>query len=159
MNTDVHHNTTCVPVTEAGTMVTLGEIRDAIELSDTIPTRRKKYLCWALTRTIALIGNEHMERFGDYLKHEAILDKADEVIRVARYAWNRAVDTVPGWPVRRVARPRPGVRHTGCAWTSSPLRCSRSSRRTSSSWVTPILSWARTPEFFGRGPSCSTATC
>lgn len=57
MNTDAYHNTTCMPVAEAGTIVTLGEIREAIELSDTIPTRRKKYLCWALTRTIALIGN------------------------------------------------------------------------------------------------------
>jgi integrase len=201
MNTDVHHNSTCVPVTAAGTMVTLGDMREAIELSDTIPADRKKYLCWALSRTIALIGNgvadvhadpktvlrqldqlspamtglspkafanlkslvrkafrlfasrlaparskiklkgrwaeleallplrlkrnlsrfmrfaqamcwapheigeEHLKRFGDYLEHEAMLDKADGVIRATRYAWNRAVDTVPGWPVRRVAPP------------------------------------------------------
>ena len=57
MNTDVDHNTTCAPVEEAGTIVTLGDIREAIELSETLPTRRKAYLCWALTRTIALIGN------------------------------------------------------------------------------------------------------
>jgi hypothetical protein len=45
-----------MPVTEAGRVVTPGDIREAIELSDAIPTPRKKYLCWALTHTIALIG-------------------------------------------------------------------------------------------------------
>ena len=51
------------------------------------------------------IGDEHMERFAEYLEHEAMLDKADAVARATRYAWNAAVDTVSGWPVRRVAPP------------------------------------------------------
>jgi hypothetical protein len=200
MNTDVDHNATCTPVAKAGTVVTLGDVRAAIE-SDAIPDRRKKYLCWALNRTITLIGNgvadvraepktvlrqldqlspamtglsprsfanlktlvraafrlfesrlaparsrmklkgawaaleaklpprlkrnlsrfmrfaqgmgwapdeigeEHMDRFGQYLRHEAMLDKADAVVRATRYAWNEAVDTVPAWPIRRVAPP------------------------------------------------------
>jgi hypothetical protein len=222
MNTAVDHNTTCTPATDAVTIVTLGDIREAIEVSDTIPADRKRYLIWALNRTIALIGNgvadvradpktvlrqldqlspamtglsprafanlkslvrtalrllasrlaparskiklkgpwaalevklplrlkrnlsrfmrfaqamgwspheigeEHMERFADYLKNEAMLDKADAVVRATRYGWNTAVDTVPGWPVRR---------------------------------VTPTPSLARARRFCGRGRSSSTATC
>jgi hypothetical protein len=201
MNTDVYHDTTCAPVAKAGAMVTLGDIREAIDASDSIPADRKRHLIWALNRTIALIGHgvadvradpktvlrqldhlspamtglsprafanlkslvrtafrlfasrlaparskiklkgrwaeleallplrlkrnlsrflrfaqamcwapheigeEHLERFGDYLKHEAMLDKADAVVRATRYGWNAAVDTVAGWPVRRVAPP------------------------------------------------------
>jgi integrase len=201
MITDVDHNSTCLPARKAGTAVMLGDLRETIELSDAIPTRRKAYLCWALNRTIALnghgvadvradpktvlrqldqlspamtglsprafanlkslvraafrlfpsrlasarsriklrgawaaleaklplrlrrllsrflrfcqamgwvpdeIGDEHMERFAEYLEHEAMLDQADAVARATRYAWNRAVDTVAGWPVRRVAPP------------------------------------------------------
>jgi hypothetical protein len=52
------------------------------------------------------IGEEHLERFTEYLQHEAMLDKADTVVRATRYGWNEAVDQeVPGWPVRRVAPP------------------------------------------------------
>jgi integrase len=201
MNTDVYHDTTWMPVPAAGTIVTLGEIREAIDASDSIPAARKRHLIWALNRTIGLIGHgvadvradpktvlrqlehlspamtglsprafanlkslirtafrlfasrlaparskiklkgrwaaleallplrlkrnlsrfmrfaqamgwapheigdEHMERFGDYLKHEAMLDKADGVLRATRYGWNAAVDTVAGWPVRRVIPP------------------------------------------------------
>jgi hypothetical protein len=201
MNTDADHNTTCDPVAEAGNVVTLGDMRGTIELSDTIPARQKAYLCWALNRTTTLIGNgvadvradpktvlrqldqlspamtglsprsfanlktlvrgafrlcarrlaparsrielkgswaaleallplrlrrslsrfmrfaqamgwapgeigeEHLEGFAEYLEQEAMLDKADAVVRATRYAWNRAVDTVPGWPVRPVAPP------------------------------------------------------
>jgi integrase len=51
------------------------------------------------------IGEEHLEQFAEYLEHEAMLHKADAVARATRYAWNAAVDAVPGWPVRRVAPP------------------------------------------------------
>jgi hypothetical protein len=201
MNTDVHHDTTCMSVTEAGAIVALGDIREAIDASDSTLADRKRHLIWALNRTITLIGNgvadvradpktilrqldqlspamtglsppafanlksliraafrlfasrlaparskiklkgrwaaleallplrlkrnlsrfmrfaqamgwapheigdEHIERFAEYLKHEAMLDKADAVVRATRYAWNCAVDTVPGWPVRLVAPP------------------------------------------------------
>jgi integrase len=200
MNTNVVHNTTCTPVQEAGTIVTLGGMREAIEAGD-IPTARKKYLIWALNRTIALTGNgvadvradprtvlrqldqlspamaglsprafanlkslvrtafrlfasrlaparskiklkgrwaeleallplrlkrnlsrltrfaqamgwapdeideEHLDRFAEYLEHEAMLDKAVAVVRATRLSWNAAVDGVQGWPVRRVAPP------------------------------------------------------
>ena len=57
MNTCVDHNPTCGPSAEAEAIVTLGDMPETIELSETIPERRKKYLCWALSRTITLIGN------------------------------------------------------------------------------------------------------
>jgi hypothetical protein len=201
MSTEDHHNMTCRhPATDA-TIVTLGDMRAAIEARGTIPARRKRQLCWALNRTIGLsghgvadvradpktvlrqleqlspamtglsprafanlkslvrgafrvfasrlaparskialrgawaalearlplrlkrnlsrfmrfaqgmgwapheIGDEHIERFAEYLEHEAMLDQAHAVLRATRYAWNHAVDTVPGWPVRRVAPP------------------------------------------------------
>ena len=34
-----------------------------------------------------------------------MLDNANGVVRATRYAWNRAVDQVPGWPIGRVAPP------------------------------------------------------
>jgi hypothetical protein len=209
MNTGVDHNSTFAPVTEAGTILTLGDMREAIELSDSIPADRKRHLIWALNRTIALIGHgaadvradpktvlrqldllspamtglsprafanlkslirkafrlfasrlaparskiklkgrwaeleallplrlkrnlsrfmrfaqamgwapheigdEHIERFAEYLKNEAMLDKADAVLRATRYGWNAAVDSVPGWPVDGLPHPRPSARHTG----------------------------------------------
>ena len=57
MNTGVSHNTTCAQLARARTIVTLGDMREAIEGSATIPARRKAYLCWALSRTTTLIGN------------------------------------------------------------------------------------------------------
>ena len=46
INTSVDHNSTCTPVAEARALVTLGDMRDAIEASETIPSRRKAYLIW-----------------------------------------------------------------------------------------------------------------
>jgi hypothetical protein len=53
------------------------------------------------------IDDERMETYGDYLRNEVMLTKAESVIRATRRAWNRAVDTVPGWPQRRVVLPPP----------------------------------------------------
>ena len=51
------------------------------------------------------ISEEHVQRFADYLEREAMLVTADGVARATRYAWNRAVETVPGWPNQPVAPP------------------------------------------------------
>jgi hypothetical protein len=52
------------------------------------------------------IGEAHVERFEHYLQHEVMLDDPDEVVRETRRAWNRAVDTAPGWPNRHLAPPQ-----------------------------------------------------
>jgi integrase len=81
------------------------------ELEARLPLRLKRNLSrfmrfgQAMTWAPHEIGEEHTEQFAEYLKHEAMLDKADAVARATRYAWNEAVDTVPGWPIRRVAPP------------------------------------------------------
>jgi hypothetical protein len=51
------------------------------------------------------LDEERMQQFEYYLEHEAMLDQPDDVIRATRYAWNRAADTVPGWPQQRLAPP------------------------------------------------------
>ena len=51
------------------------------------------------------IGEEHVQRFEQYLEHEAMRPDFEKVIRATRRAWNRAVDTVPGWPKQRLAPP------------------------------------------------------
>jgi integrase len=52
------------------------------------------------------IGEEHILRFAEYLEHEVMLAGHEKVVRDTRRAWNRAVDTVPGWPQQRLAPPR-----------------------------------------------------
>lgn len=53
------------------------------------------------------IAEEHVARFADYLEHEVMLDQAAKVVRATRRAWNRAADTVAGWPDCRLAPPEP----------------------------------------------------
>ena len=203
MDTPDHNNKTASPPGPGvGTIMTLGEMREAIKASEAIPASRKAYLLWALNRTTALlghglpdvradpktvlrqlhrlspamaglspqsfanlkslvraslqffapriagarsriklvgawkelearlplrlkrrlsqflrfaqangwlpheIGEEHVQRFADYLEHEVMRDDPDEVVRETRRAWNRALETVPGWPDRRLAPPQ-----------------------------------------------------
>jgi len=42
-------------------------------------------------------------QFAAYLTDEAMLIEAEKVVRITRAAWNRAVETVPGWPQQRLA--------------------------------------------------------
>ena len=51
------------------------------------------------------IGEPQLEQFEDYLEHEAIHSDSVHVVRTTRRAWNRCVDTVPGWPQRRLEAP------------------------------------------------------
>ena len=48
------------------------------------------------------VGEEQLEY---YLEHEAMLYRPESVIRATRHAWNRVVDTVPGWPQQRLEPP------------------------------------------------------
>jgi len=52
------------------------------------------------------VGEEQVLRFPEYLQHEAMLPCYEKVVRETRRAWNRAVDTAPGWPKQRLAPPR-----------------------------------------------------
>jgi integrase len=51
------------------------------------------------------VGDEQVEIFQAYLQHEAMIDKVDDVVRATRRTWNRAADTIPGWPQRRLSPP------------------------------------------------------
>src|SRR3954453_14505782 len=48
------------------------------------------------------IGEEQALGFAAYVTDEAMLVEAGKVVRITRAAWNRAVDTVPGWPRQRL---------------------------------------------------------
>ena len=49
------------------------------------------------------IGEEQARQFEAYVTDEAMLVEAGKVVRMTRAAWNRAVETVPGWPQQRLA--------------------------------------------------------
>jgi hypothetical protein len=51
------------------------------------------------------IGEEDVDRFEAYLEHEVIRADFQKVIRATRRVWNRAADSIPGWPDRRLAPP------------------------------------------------------
>jgi integrase len=51
------------------------------------------------------IVEDHVGQLEYHLEHEALLDRPEGVIRATRHAWNRAADTVPGWPQQRLAAP------------------------------------------------------
>jgi integrase len=53
------------------------------------------------------VGEEHVQQFEGCLEHEGMLPEHGKIARATRRAWNRAVDTVPGWPDRRLALPQP----------------------------------------------------
>jgi hypothetical protein len=78
-----------------------------------LPVREQRQLSRLLRFAQAMgwrpqdIDDERMETYGDYLRNEVMLTKAESVIRGTRGAWNRAVDTVPGWSQRRVSLPPP----------------------------------------------------
>jgi integrase len=51
------------------------------------------------------IGEPQLEQFEAHLEHEAIHSDSVHVVKLTRRAWNRCVDTIPGWPDRRLAAP------------------------------------------------------
>jgi integrase len=51
------------------------------------------------------IGEPQLEQFEAYLEDAAMHADSVHVVRLTRRAWNRCVDTVPGWPKRRLAAP------------------------------------------------------
>jgi hypothetical protein len=106
----------------------------------------------------AEFDEDRMQRFEHYLEHEAMLDRPQGVIRATRYAWNRAVDTVPGWPQQRL---EPPPRKRTSYWrpsSSSPSHCSRRSRTTCTALRTPIPSCRTCATATRREPSGSSVT-
>ena len=56
---------------------------------------------WAPTET----GDMHLNRFHTYLREQVMLQNAAEIARATARSWNRAVDTVPGWPPYKLTVP------------------------------------------------------
>lgn len=51
------------------------------------------------------IGEPQFEQYEHHLEHQAIHSDSVHVARTTKRAWNRCVDTVPGWPQRRLEAP------------------------------------------------------
>jgi integrase len=51
------------------------------------------------------MGEPQLEQYEAHLEHEVMHADTIHVVRTTRRAWNRCVDTVPGWPQRRLASP------------------------------------------------------
>jgi hypothetical protein len=62
------------------------------------------------------IGEQHVNRFEEYLEHEAMRPDFQKVMRATRRAWNR--DTIAGWPDRRLAPPEPKHISYWVPWSS-----------------------------------------
>ena len=76
-----------------------------------LPRREQRLLsrflrfCQAMGWQPDEIDEPRVQQFADYLENEAVIDDPEEVVRSTRRAWNHALDTVPGWPERRLAPP------------------------------------------------------
>ena len=83
-----------------------------LALSDRLPkverwrTSRLMRHCQTMGWRPEAIGEEQIEQFAAHLEHAAMVEEAQQMARVARSAWNRAVATIPGWPGRQLAPPR-----------------------------------------------------
>lgn len=53
----------------------------------------------------AEVDAPHLERFHTYLTEDIVIERAGNVFRETILAWNRAVDTIPGWPARHLPLP------------------------------------------------------
>jgi integrase len=51
------------------------------------------------------VGDEKVAVFEVYLTDEAMIARPDDIVRATRRTWNRAVDSIPGWPQRRLSPP------------------------------------------------------
>ena len=77
-------------------------------LAQQLPVREGRQLSRFLRYAQAMglapdaIGEEQARQFEAYVTDEAMLVDAGKIIRITRAAWNRAVETVPGWPQQRL---------------------------------------------------------
>ena len=77
-------------------------------LAQQLPVRERRQLSRFMRYAQAMglapdaIGEEQARQFEAYVTDEAMLVEAGKVVRITRAAWNRAVETVPGWPQQRL---------------------------------------------------------